>query len=449
MGLRIKAIILSLTCVLVLAACQQEIEPAQLPTIQPFPTATPGITFNGILPTEDRSATGTLLSNPATAAALANIPSPTPNTSACPPPTEDTELEQRPDDPAAITDELLRYLSAGGSIDDLRDSLETEWDVLDEENEIGFLLDDLDVTGDGTPEIILSYSSPAGGGSLLVAGCESRRYLPRYDILTGFDAAPILVTTDDINQDGLIDLVYASEECEELDPDAGEDDEPDCRFRTQIATWQPTVRRMTGLISTGILSDSVPRLQDTDGDAVNEIIVDVEDIGNVDTGPLRTGLQIYDWNGEQYVLSIAQPDPLRYRIQVIHQADRYLAQREIDQAILLYQQSITNDDLQVWLRNENEILETYALYRLLLAYVYNNDERASELIQLIAGIAGELPLYSRMAVAFWESMQANQDISEACIDVLLFIDSEPESVDLLNRYGTRNPTYSARDLCPF
>ena len=59
-------------------------------------------------------------------------------------------------------------------------------------------------------------------------------------------------------------------------------------------------------------------------DQIAEIVLQFTNAGNATTGPLRTGMTIYDWNGAAYVQSITQLDPPRFRIQVIHEADRLL-----------------------------------------------------------------------------------------------------------------------------
>ena len=87
MSLRLYSLLLLIA---LLVACQLDALPAVGPTVIPFPTMTPGQVLRGPLPTVPAggsiSASG--LSNPATAVALANRPTATPDYAACPPPAQ-------------------------------------------------------------------------------------------------------------------------------------------------------------------------------------------------------------------------------------------------------------------------------------------------------------------------------------------------------------------------
>lgn len=430
---------------LLAAACETQVEAPPTPTVIVFPTATPGTTLYGVLPTPDRVAQNPDLLNPSN-----GTPSPTPNTAICPPISEQAELNVQPDDPEAMIDELLRYLSAGGDPEGLADALRESWDILGED---GFVRADFDLDVNGTNEVIIGYTAPEDGGTLLIAGCQNRRYVQRFHDTSARPTPPELLSPGDINRNGLADIIYTFQRCPQ-----GDESDALCEYRTQIVTWQRSVARFTGLIPGGLTSRQVPDIRDTDGDAVQELVLRLNDDGNIDTGPLRTGLKIYDWNGVEYVLSIVQPEPLRYRIQVIHQADRYFAQRSMSQAVRLYQQVLTDNELEVWLRNETPLLESYTLYRLLLARAFNEQSEAEAVYQRInedypqpeAPEAGpEPPVYADMARVFWEDYQVSRDMSEACNAVRDVISNNPEAVDQLNRYGQNSPTYTTNDLCPF
>ncbi|TVR22164.1 MAG: hypothetical protein EA396_06665 [Anaerolineaceae bacterium] len=432
----------------VLAACATS-EPANPPrlSIVPFPTATAGAEVVGALPAEGvrRAGLDPVAIAPPTATAI-------PET--CPPINGAASLPDTP--PDDIADGLREYLNDGGAPDAIADVLRDAWDALGEH---GFLRADVDLTGGGTAEIVAGYRAESGG-YLVILGCEEGRYLERYrahspDRPPDDDAppAPRLINITDMNLNNRPEVAFALTECE------GER----CEYRTQVVSWQAAQRRFVGLIGGGILSGNLPELLDTDDDQILEIVVRLTALGDINTGPLRTGVKIYDWDGTEYVLSIVQPEPLRYQIQVIHEADRNLAAGRLPDAARLYQNALSDENLRVWLRNEEENLETYALYRLMIARVAEGHPDAPAIAERINALfpqdaipdeseapADDVPVYVALARVFWTAYNATGSVEMACGNVRRAIEQTyGAAVDFLNRYGSRNPTYTIRDLCPF
>jgi len=153
------------------------------------------------------------------------------------------------------------------------------------------------------------------------------------------------------------------------------------------------------------------------------------------------------------VLSIIQLDPPRFLIQVLQQADKAFEQLNTDEAISLYELSVrSNNSLRFWYDDEPTILNSYGLYRLLLAYAYVEDERRLDTYQTIVQTFPDpatAPVYVSMSAAFWDALQVTNNLHSACVDVQNIIQARPEALALLNRYGSRSPTYTAQDLCPF
>lgn len=431
---------------IILAAC----EPAPsggVPTAVPFPTVTPGFVVQAVLPTLDGLRLDGGVGSPATAVALANQPSPTPNYGACPALAADTELAPKPDDPAQMAAEIARFLSAGGSPEALESRLNDEWDALGEN---GYVVGERDLTGEGSPDVVVGMVVPSGlpdaplAGELLLLVCENSRYEVRYQEITADAFPPRLIDVTDMNYDGRADVVYTTGAC---------DEDERCDYVTQALRWEPSLGRFASLLSRPINSDELPELRDVDNDRVTEIVVRLTDDGNVTTGPLRTGTLIYDWSGIAYVLSIPELDPLRYRIQVLHEADRAFARYDMPAAIDLYSITLSTDsDLRNWYNNEPEILRAYALYRTLLAYAYMDDDRLLIAFQDLSTLYPDpaaAPVYVALAATFWNNLQVTNDLNSACTDVRAQIETLPDALDLLNRYGTENPTYNAVALCPF
>lgn len=422
---------------LIIAACQPATPTTLPPTAIPFPTMTPGRTIRGILPPVDGlPLNGGSLANPATAIALASQPTVTPNYSACPA-GGSTTLDETPATGREMAQEMVRFLNLGGTAPALENGLRDEWDVL---GDTGLVRNDIDLTGEGTPEVIVAFNAPDDGGTLLILGCTDGQYTPRYQAITSGDI-PQIVQIGDMNFDQKLDLLFAGELCDE-----------ECAYQTQLITWSSEIGRFISLLNNAIANESIPTLSDVDNDRVTEIVVQLDNPGDENTGPLRTGVNIYDWNGAVYTLSIIQLDPPRFRIQVIHAADRAFAQLDTEQALPLYDLAMNDTDLRYWYNDEPDILKSYALFRLLVAYAYIEDERRLSTYQTILQTFPDpaaAPVYTALSTAFWDALQVTNNLHSACLEVQDIIRARPEALALLNRYGSRSPTYTAQDLCPF
>ncbi|MBI1257691.1 MAG: hypothetical protein GC204_09495 [Chloroflexi bacterium] len=380
---------------------------------------------------------GSGLSNPATAIALANRPTPTPNYRSCPEPNPAATLAATaPPNARLMDDAIVRYLSEGGDTVTLENTLRDSWNVLAG----GAVRGDVDLTGEGTPEIILTYSTPDEGGVLLIEGCIDGRYLTRYQAALG-GATPEILTVADLNYNGIPELLFASKDCTAA-----------CVYHTQMVTWNPEHGRFINLLGGAITSDQVPVAQDIDGDHVLELLDKFDNDGDKTTGPLRTGYTVYDWNGVGYVQSVTQLDPPRFRIQVIQEADAAFAAQHMDDAISLYNLALGSASLANWYNDDAETLKAYALYRLMLAYAFTESDQRLPTQQTIQQTYPDLaaaPPYAQMALDFWGADQITNNLHSACLKAQEDIITRPDALNLLNRYGSRSPTYTATDLCPF
>ena len=437
--MRRSDLIICIILLLGFAACQPSATAPTTPTAIPFPTVTPGYTLRGVLSTP-QGLTGGVVSNPATVEALANLPTATPNTGACPTLSTNVYLRSLPDTGDGIANEIVRFLSAGGSPVALEEALRDDWRILGED---GFIRSDFDFTGDGNPEVIIGHVVPSEGGALLITGCQEGRYVLRYQSVSDQEIPPELILLGDATHDGLHNVVFAHQAC---------DDDGECVYQTNLITWEPDLWRFTGLLGATIESDQLPEMIDIDDDDVSEIVIRMERFGSLATGPLRTGVNIYDWNGNLYVLSIIQLDPPRYRIQLIHAADRQFTAGNMAEAVSLYQQVLGNEELRTWLDDEIPILDSYTLFRMLVARTFSGDSQAQEVYQYILDDfpdPEQTPVYVEMSRIFWDTFQVSNNLTTACRAVQDLIDERPEAVNLMNRYGSRNPTYTAETFCPF
>jgi hypothetical protein len=425
---------------MLLGACQSSSVPME-PTVIPFPTVTPGSQLNGVLPTRaGLTLDGSGAASPATAIALVNQPTATPDYTVCPG-SGSPEIPAAPATGRAISAAIGSFLNAGGSPLQLGDVLGA-WEIV---GETGLIRSDLDFTGEGTADVLLTYIAPDDGGVLLALSCVGGQYQALHEAITGGTAAPTVLQAGDMNFDSRPDVLYANELC------AGEDG-TDCTTRTQLITWNAELGRFVSLLNGAINSPAAPTLSDVDDDRVQEIVVRLTDDGNATTGPLRTGVNIYDWNGVVYTLSIVQLDPPAFQIQLVHEADRAFARQEMEQAIAQYTLALTDPTLRFWLNDEPAFLRQYVTYRLILAYAFTENEN---LLTTYQQVLTENPdpnvasVYVALTNAFWNGLQVTNNLHSACLEVQAIISQRPEATGFLNRYGSRSPTYTAQELCPF
>lgn len=435
-----------LLLLLVLVSCQVGGQAAPLPTVIPFPTMTPGRFVSGDLsPAQFVPQDGGALSNPATAIALSSRATPTPDASNCPA-GQSVDLRRQPASQPEIVEELLRYLSAGGSIEVLEEEIRDTWDVLGED---GYVRTNTDLTGEGTPEVVIGYLTPEDRGALVILGCQDGRYVLHEEAFSSEPIVPELIWLGDLNQNARSDVLFAIQECDSNDT---------CVYQTRLLTWDGQLGRFVNLIEGAIISDTLPVINDTDDDKVTEIIIQLQSRGTTATGPLRTGLLIYDWNGQLYTLSIVQYDPPRYHVQIVHEGDKAFNRLDAATAAQLYEVSLNDASLRYWFNDGPVTLRSYTLYRLMLAYAFLQDGRLFAVIEQFEtefprlspeGQTLEIPVYAEMAYSFWNALQATSNLHSACLAVQEIMSRRPEALTLMNRYGSRSPTYTELDLCPY
>ncbi|MBZ0296832.1 MAG: hypothetical protein K8L99_30000, partial [Anaerolineae bacterium] len=297
--------ILFLLILALLAACESQTAVNLPPTAIPFPTMTPGRTIHGALPTVVAlPLDGSIRANPATAVALAVRPTATPDYAACPP-LAAPPFPERPAEPREMVVAIDGFLTAGGSPVALQAGLRDEWSALGEGE---LVRADLDLTGEGEPDVLVTFHHPDEGGTLLILGCSNGHYLTHYQFIDS-DGPPHLDYVGDMNADNRPDVLFSAPSCT-----ANEDGTEDCEQEAQLISWQPLEGSFRSLLNGSILSEEAPTVSDVDNDRVLEIVVRMSNPGTAETGPLRTGVRIYDWNGIAFLNSITQLDPPSFRI---------------------------------------------------------------------------------------------------------------------------------------
>lgn len=429
---------------LLLAACDTAPAPTRL-EITPFPTTTPGsVVLGELLPPASLLLNQDGLSIPSTPAVISAGMTATPDFSACPPPDSTVRLEDTPPDNAVVlVEEISRFLNQGGDPRVLIDTLQGRWGVIPPD---AIARADFDYTGEGVADVLLPYLARDGRAGLLVMACR----ISRFEILLEADAdgeAPTILAYGDVNRDRRNDVMFAFRDCSQtpLTPEV-------CPYRTRLVTYSPGRARFVDLLPSNVVSVNPPRVIDFDTDEVSELVVALESRGSAETGPLRTGSNIYDWNGSEYVLSIVELDPPAFKIQVLQEGDKTLLRGDLPGALGIYQTALSDTNLRFWFNDEPDLLQSYTLFRLLQTQIALADPgfiATESTINSTYPDPAAAPIYAQMARAFLEAYQTTADIHSACGSVASIIASRPEAVTQLNRYGSRSPSYTAPDLCPF
>lgn len=426
-----------------LVACQ----PAPitgLPTDAPFPTMTVGQSVSGALPTPG-ARTGILPDGADNAALAANNATPTPDSGRCPFASQDAVLDPFPTSRVDAITLLLQFLNDGGTAQRLQEELLSAWDAFGENG----YLETVDLTGEGTADIVLGYVAPGDVGTLLIFGCQAGRYVQLFESVSDGIDPPTLLTLTDINNSPPAEIVFTRRVCS--DPEA-------CDLQTQIVGWEYTVGRFLNLLPDTVLTIDPPSLTDIDNDEVRELVIALDDTGTIATGPLRQGTNIYDWDGQFYVLSIIQLEPPDYRIQVIHEGDRLFSQERMAEAIPVYESALSNDDLRYWFNDGPINTISYGQYRLLLAYAYTGSSEGivttlqamnSEFPVEEGETLDDAPVYVHLANVFVDTLTRTGDLHSSCLAVQDIIITREEALDFINRFGSRSPQYTALELCPY
>jgi hypothetical protein len=350
-------------------------------------------------------------------------------------------LEARPQTVEEGVERLLRFFNQGGTTRDLNAALRLRWRQVGDPASPS-----ADLLGGGQGAIIVAYRAPGDLGLLHVFACLDGRYRLIHSVNADGTEPPQVAFVGDMNASPPAELVISRRLCLSAD---------DCELETQILAWDGA--RLVNLLDAPLRSLELPQARDVDQDGVLELVVNLTSRGNSRTGPLRTGVNIYDWDGSVYTLSIIQLDPPRFRIEVVHEGDKAFSRQDYAAAAEAYRLALEDEGLRAWYNDETETVLSYALYRLILAYALTSDGRINDaLARLNAQFPlapnadpAKLPPFVLMAYRWSDSYARSGDLHAACLDTLSIVQERPEVLRLLNRYGSRSPSYAALDLCPF
>lgn len=397
---------------------------------------------------------------------------------------------------------VLGYLNAHGSAAGLQDILSNlRGYSQDPADFVKAQVITKDVTGDSTPDVIVSITIPTleggyGDAFVTVYVCRDELYRSHMLFLRAgagsrgedlYSGGIHIRAVQDMNQDGVAEIAWFAPSLGDLHI-AGWDgtqfaslvDTPaDCSFWPD--NWPNcTAPYIYGIYGSGYgIYDNDIVIQDTDGNGTLEVSVTfplsrpgVDTAGN---GPRRERTKIWAWNGYHFVPTRTLHTPPQYRFQAIRDGDNASQFGDYAQALAFYQQAISDERLlgwsvgQLWPDDmyngsptptpdpyERSRLSAYAHYRIILLYVVQG--KLKEAQRTYDTLQSEFPndidghQYAELGKAFWDEYQASLSIPSACAKVIKYARMHADEVLMLldhRFYGYANDGFSAEGTCPF
>jgi hypothetical protein len=336
----------------------------------------------------------------------------------------------------------------------------------------------IDVTNDGLDEIILIGKSKdeVGVGSVFIYSCQGETYSVLEKVSALFDPLPKLSTVQDLNQNGIAEIVLAIRGCGGFGS---------CWFIT-ILEWDGS--NFQNLENEQMNQNHAPWLDkisfvDINHDGIIEIVIDrglPSHPDKLSDGTWRRYTEIYSWNGEYYVLKDSNITAPQFRFQAIQDADQETTNFQYERALALYQDAIFSGELAPWsfeqfIYSKNNLwtdstaitptpvpditeyprLAAYAYYRIILVhFVQNHESDAGTVYNTLQKKFGNDPYarpYVEMATAFWNAYQSTHKMYDGCAAAIQYAAEHPEILIPLGSdyHGAQSHTYVPADVCPF
>jgi hypothetical protein len=365
---------------------------------------------------------------------------------ACPPPGN----PPAPSRPAFIEEypaALAAYLSKGAGAPEV-ESLLREWEAVTHDSGS---VESLDMTGDRDDELVvfLVDPSPEGGviqwppGDVLIFQCEGGKVVPaflgRFADDEDWDWFSFhRQKLEDVNDNGLADLVYVSRTC----------GAHTCFDRLYVIEWDGE-----SFVNQAPNMEAYPFPTFVVGQG--QVHVDIGGIGSAGAGMQRSHEEVWTWDGGRYELSeeiIGEPLVL---VQYVHDGDDALARGGYAEAIEHYLQALDTVDMDsgLFLGSEEDglaVIQAYTLFKLVVSHAAAGDVASAETYydRLLAGhLGGTLGhVYVRLVEAFWSDYAASGNAATGCQEAVAVAEVEPLSTDLLYA-GYANPEYTPARLC--
>jgi hypothetical protein len=460
----------------ILTACRQvpagDVPATVASTLVPSPTETPAITPPTFTPSQ------TSIPPTQTITPLPTIPTFTPTFEArtivtvtpaakaeCPGENNSLNLDFRFDDYSINSDEEIpRFLNRGGTIEKVIGELSRVYS----ENSYRYV----DITNDGVSDLIFDGFQQLYD-TFYILWCQDGHY----NVFSGQEAKFISMANRfyqivDMNKNGLPEIVIYRNNC------TGNG----C-YQFFIGEWngKTFVNLAPEIYLEGVKEEEI-EIKDINNDGTLELIL----VGSSYDFkvPWRQSIHTYIWDGSTFIeqpIEYVQPV---YRFQAIQDADAAVLVGKYDRAMQLYQEAISNQNLEWWSierrdyeqiiidapwfhtptpsvkpmedKTEYYRLTAYAYYRIMLLHIVQGHESDAgtvyKTLQQKFGNDSYGRPYVEMATAFWNTYQSTHRMYDSCAVAIQYAVAHAEILTPLGdgwAYGSQSHTYVPADVCPF
>ena len=252
-----------------------------------------------------------------------------------------------------------------------------------------------------------------------------------------------LLATQDINADGLTDVVWTDTVC---GPSS-------CFVTVHIRSWDGVAWRDWTKGTIAMAGATVSLAPSDKPGKPNEIRLTGGQYAGADAGPQRARLAVWtSTDGAPYALSSERMMPSHCLYHTVIDANHAMtSELYLEKAQWLYADAAENSTRQACGDRANELseLRSFALFRLALIAGYeSNPELAKARVERLASTY-ERQIYAEVGVRWLAAYQQSGDAKTACEAVYNFAAANPEVVNILADYGYANPTFAAEDVCPY
>ncbi len=318
------------------------------------------------------------------------------------------------------------------------------------------LLVNADLTSDDVDDAVLVFASTEDSRNSADPGRGSRTEADQQElvILDGGEGHSLsykiaatgaidLLATQDINADGLTDVVWTDTVC---GPSS-------CFVTVQVRSWDGMAWQDWTKGTITMAGANVSLTPSDKPGRPNEIRLTGGQYAGADAGPQRARLAVWaSTDGAPYALSSERMMPSHCLYHTVIDANHAMAtELYLEKAQWLYTDAAENQNWQACGDRSNELAElrSFALFRLALIAGYESKpDLAAERVERLASTY-ERQIYAEVGVRWLAAYRQSGDARTACEAVNNFAASNSEVVNILSDYGYANPTFTAEDVCPY
>lgn len=252
-----------------------------------------------------------------------------------------------------------------------------------------------------------------------------------------------LLATEDINADGLTDIVWTDTVC----------GSSSCFVTVHVRSWDGIAWRDWTKGTITMAGANVSLTPSDKPGRPNEIRLIGGQYAGADAGPQRARLAVWaSTDGAPYALSSERMMPSLCLYHTVIDANHAMtSELYLEKAQWLYTDAAENQNWQACGERNNELTElrSFALFRLALIAGYESKpELAAERVERLASTY-ERQIYAEVGVRWLAAYRQSGDAKTACEAANNFAAANPEVVNILADYGYANPTFTAEEVCPY